>query len=195
MKKIILLTLLCKLVFAGTPADSLLQKNDISIVQRAFIYPISCWQKLSFGSSALNCQFAPSCSQYTAMSIAQHGVIGGIILGTDRIIRCNPAAQKYYMCDPASHYHTDGRLLDTIPDVIKLKKPTITTSLVLIPGLYRYSQGKSMDGFYSFLIQGSLGVFCYSLYEKEHKVSAAFAGMMLLTFRFADIYNALKKVN
>ncbi len=36
------------------------------------------------------CKFHPSCSEYTAQSILEHGTIKGIALGSKRIIRCNP---------------------------------------------------------------------------------------------------------
>ncbi len=36
------------------------------------------------------CRFFPTCSEYTLLCIKHHGVIKGIILGTCRILRCNP---------------------------------------------------------------------------------------------------------
>ena len=36
------------------------------------------------------CPFTPSCSEYMLEAILKHGLIYGIILGTWRIIRCNP---------------------------------------------------------------------------------------------------------
>ena len=36
------------------------------------------------------CRFYPTCSQYTLQAIQKHGVIRGIIIGTCRILRCNP---------------------------------------------------------------------------------------------------------
>ena len=36
------------------------------------------------------CRFTPSCSEYTIQAIEKYGVIKGILLGTWRIIRCNP---------------------------------------------------------------------------------------------------------
>ena len=37
-----------------------------------------------------SCRFLPSCSSYMAEAIKLHGPIKGVILGTKRIIRCNP---------------------------------------------------------------------------------------------------------
>lgn len=36
------------------------------------------------------CRFYPTCSQYALMAIKRHGVIKGIIMGSCRILRCNP---------------------------------------------------------------------------------------------------------
>lgn len=37
-----------------------------------------------------NCIFEPTCSTYTYQAIEKYGVIKGILLGTWRILRCNP---------------------------------------------------------------------------------------------------------
>lgn len=37
-----------------------------------------------------SCRFYPSCSQYTAESIEEFGLIRGVIAGTWRLMRCGP---------------------------------------------------------------------------------------------------------
>ncbi|PLS85804.1 MAG: membrane protein insertion efficiency factor YidD [Actinobacteria bacterium] len=37
-----------------------------------------------------SCRFQPSCSRYTLLAIQKHGVIKGILMGSWRIMRCNP---------------------------------------------------------------------------------------------------------
>ena len=37
-----------------------------------------------------SCRFHPSCSQYTALAVQRYGVLRGILMGSWRIIRCNP---------------------------------------------------------------------------------------------------------
>lgn len=36
------------------------------------------------------CRFTPSCSEYTAQSIAKYGVFRGVYMGVRRIMRCRP---------------------------------------------------------------------------------------------------------
>ncbi len=37
-----------------------------------------------------SCRFYPSCSQYTVLAIRKYGVLKGILMGSWRIMRCNP---------------------------------------------------------------------------------------------------------
>ncbi|MGH3145060.1 MAG: membrane protein insertion efficiency factor YidD [Rubrobacter sp.] len=37
-----------------------------------------------------SCRFTPSCSRYTAEAIQKHGALRGSLLGTWRVLRCNP---------------------------------------------------------------------------------------------------------
>jgi uncharacterized protein len=37
-----------------------------------------------------SCRFTPSCSQYAVEALKIHGPIKGFLLGTWRILRCNP---------------------------------------------------------------------------------------------------------
>jgi uncharacterized protein len=37
-----------------------------------------------------SCRYWPSCSEYALQSIQKHGVLKGGLLGSWRIIRCNP---------------------------------------------------------------------------------------------------------
>jgi len=40
------------------------------------------------------CRFVPSCSEYTAEAIKMHGVFFGILLGSYRILRCQPLCKS-----------------------------------------------------------------------------------------------------
>ena len=70
-------------------------KKYICSIKTFFLYPISGWQRLSYNYNVFNCQFYPSCSNFSALSIAKHGLLKGSIISADRIIRCNPSAYHY----------------------------------------------------------------------------------------------------
>lgn len=52
------------------------------------------------------CIYHPSCSEYAYEAIDRHGIIKGTVMGTARIIRCNPLAKGGY---------------DPVPDKFSLK--------------------------------------------------------------------------
>ncbi len=41
------------------------------------------------------CNFWPTCSQFTRTSIRQYGLIPGMVMGADRLTRCNTFAWTY----------------------------------------------------------------------------------------------------
>jgi putative membrane protein insertion efficiency factor len=55
------------------------------------------------------CLYRPTCSQYTLECINNHGVVLGILLGSWRILRCNPFSKGGY--DPAPDHFIKRRWL------------------------------------------------------------------------------------
>ena len=51
------------------------------------------------------CKFHPTCSDYALDAIDKHGVIIGLMLGTNRLFRCTPFAQGGYDPVPAPRHH------------------------------------------------------------------------------------------
>ena len=43
-----------------------------------------------------SCRFSPSCSEYMAGAIEQHGVLAGGVLGVRRLLRCHPFGGQGY---------------------------------------------------------------------------------------------------
>ncbi|MBU4444050.1 membrane protein insertion efficiency factor YidD [bacterium] len=60
---------------------------------------IRIYQKGISSQDLPSCVFHPSCSRFAFGSIEQYGVLKGILLASDRLLRCNPFAPKYYQFD------------------------------------------------------------------------------------------------
>lgn len=193
VRKILFLMLIFSLTFGkDVPSDSLLHNPEIPVLRKFFILPVNVWQKLSFSSNSLNCQFEPSCSQFMAISMARFGVIPGTIIGADRIIRCNPAAHFYHTVSDSGTFHTDGRLYDDVPRNISFQQPDLRMTYCIIPGLSRVVDRKPVDGFYSFLLTFTCGYASYRLYGQDKYISSSLLGIVGLNFWFSDFYNFLK---
>ncbi len=44
----------------------------------------------------IHCKFYPTCSEYMVQAIEKYGVIKGILLGTKRLLKCNPFSKGGY---------------------------------------------------------------------------------------------------
>ncbi len=66
------------------------------MIRQIFIAPIKLYKKFISPLLGDHCRYYPTCSEYMMQAIEIHGVIKGIMLGTYRIIRCNPWARGGY---------------------------------------------------------------------------------------------------
>jgi len=66
------------------------------MLKKIFIFPIKLYKKFISPMLGDNCRYYPTCSEYMMQAIEIHGVIKGIILGTYRILRCNPWSKGGY---------------------------------------------------------------------------------------------------
>lgn len=64
-----------------------------------FLNPISLYQKYLSRSS---CQYFPSCSRYTYQAIEKFGILKGLVMSSERLLRCShhPEQIKYYKIGP-----------------------------------------------------------------------------------------------
>ena len=70
-----------------------------SFYQSSALVWIRIYQKGISSQDLPSCVFHPSCSRFAFGSIEQYGVLKGILLASDRLLRCNPFAPKYYQFD------------------------------------------------------------------------------------------------
>ncbi len=94
------------------PADTVLASPQASIFEKSAILPISAWQRISYNSELLACQFYPSCSNYGALAVREYGPIIGLAITADRIVRCNPFALNYHYEMHGEFHYPDYRLVD-----------------------------------------------------------------------------------
>lgn len=63
---------------------------------KCLVFCIRCYQ-LTFATFTGNsCRFHPNCSTYVTEAIKIHGPWNGILLGSVRILRCNPWGSSGY---------------------------------------------------------------------------------------------------
>ena len=131
------------------PADTLLTSKKVSIIKKVGILPIAAFQRLSYNTYRLQCQFYPSCSNYGAQAIKGYGLLRGSFMSADRIVRCNPSSLEHHLKYGGEFNPINKQLIDPVhlPQPVELKKsPLLAASLsTLIPGTGRMYAGRWFD--------------------------------------------------
>ena len=187
------------------PADTVLTLEETSVTEKALVTPISLWQRLSYNVPFLECQFYPSCSNYAAQSISEHGIFVGTAVAADRLVRCNPAAFHYHLRDrdlslPVSTaFYSDGRLVDPVPAVPFLrttsmkKSPAMAAALsALLPGAGRVYVGRSWDGVFGFLTFALAAQATTVSAQRENGLGLALFGLTTVAFYAGEIVGAYR---
>ncbi|MBR4718232.1 MAG: membrane protein insertion efficiency factor YidD [Lentisphaeria bacterium] len=65
-------------------------------VRELVIFPVRLYQRWISPLLPPCCRFTPSCSQYMIEAVRVHGVLRGLMLGSWRILRCNPWCRGGY---------------------------------------------------------------------------------------------------
>ena len=70
------------------------------ILRSIVVAPIRAYQRVISPALPRSCKYEPTCSHYAVEAVRTEGVLRGLVLGTWRILRCNPWSHGGY--DPVS---------------------------------------------------------------------------------------------
>lgn len=59
-------------------------------MKRVFLAPIRAYQRLISPARPRRCRYEPTCSAYVIEAVERFGVLRGLLLGSWRLLRCNP---------------------------------------------------------------------------------------------------------
>lgn len=59
-------------------------------MKKLFISIVKFYQRWISPMFPPSCRYYPTCSHYTVQAIEKHGAVKGVLMGTSRILRCNP---------------------------------------------------------------------------------------------------------
>ena len=68
-------------------------------MKKIFINLINFYQKYiskNLENKNIKCKYYPTCSEYTKQAIEKYGILKGCILGSVRILKCNPFSKGGY---------------------------------------------------------------------------------------------------
>ena len=77
---------------------------------------IRLYQKFISSQDSPACNFHPTCSRFGMACIQEYGMVRGIFLAADRLLRCNGSQSSYYHKDEAT-----GKYVDPISDYATLQ--------------------------------------------------------------------------
>lgn len=85
--------------------------QETSALKLAATGLIRLYQKFISSQDGPTCNFIPSCSRFGMACIQEYGVVRGLLLTADRLIRCNGSQSQRYRKDSVT-----GKYLDPVSD-------------------------------------------------------------------------------
>ncbi|WP_057893942.1 membrane protein insertion efficiency factor YidD [Lacticaseibacillus brantae] len=73
-------------------------------MKRVLVWFVRGYQRVISPLFPPSCRYYPTCSSYMVTALQKHGAIKGLLMGTARILRCNPFVPGGY--DPVPDYFT-----------------------------------------------------------------------------------------
>ena len=181
------------------PADTVLVSPQANIFEKSAILPIVAWQRISYKSELLACQFYPSCSNYGALAVRNYGPIIGIAITADRIVRCNPFALNYHYEMHGEFHYPDYRLVDSLEfsqtRYLTNKSPILAAGLsTILPGTGRMYAGRFLDGLMGLWMVLLPGTAAYGSLQQGQSMKGNFFTGITLIFWLGEIYGAYRTV-
>ena len=179
------------------PADTVLVSPQANILEKLVIFPIVAWQRVSYNSELLACQFYPSCSNYGALAVRNYGPIIGTAITADRIVRCNPFALNYHYEMHGEFHYPDYRLVDSLEfsqtRYLSNKSPIFAASLsTIFPGTGRVYAGRFLDGLMGLWMVLLPGTAAYGSLQQGQAMKGNFFTGITLIFWLGEIYGAYR---
>ena len=179
------------------PADTVLASPKANIFEKSAILLISAWQRISYNSELLACQFYPSCSNYGALAIRNYGPIIGTAITADRIVRCNPFALNYHYEMHGEFHYPDYRLVDSLEfsqtKYLSNKSPILAAGLsAILPGTGRMYSGRFLDGLMGMWMVLLPGTATYGSLQQGQSMKGNFFTGITLIFWLGEIYGAYR---
>lgn len=95
-----------------------LRKQDANFISKIAISGASAglfvYQNVLSGQISTGCQYAVSCSNYSKQAIAEYGIFRGILIGLDRLYRCNASTAKH---THSQDRDLDGKIKESVCDI------------------------------------------------------------------------------
>jgi|SRR6185312_127826 len=103
---------------ANTGKKKVKMQTSLNPIKLVLFVPLFIYQKFISEQISATCEFEPSCSNFGVQSLKVLGLLKGLFLTADRLMRCNGQAQpeaQYYLID-----HYTGKVIDE-PSMYKIK--------------------------------------------------------------------------
>ena len=72
------------------------KRHHLKMIKLFFIIPIKIYQLLLSPFIGKSCRFEPTCSTYSIETINRYGIIKGVSLSLNRILKCHPWGDSGY---------------------------------------------------------------------------------------------------
>ena len=81
------------------------RERIVSLLLRVYKAGVSPAMHAVAGATGV-CRFQPSCSEYAAIAVSEHGIVRGSLMAVGRVLRCHPLSRGGF--DPVPPKRSNG---------------------------------------------------------------------------------------